>query len=173
MSSTVILNVLVVVDKVSGLMKKGPWSHCWSILRLSHFQTLEWAFNLFLAKQKKTWLSSLKLCEKNNAENENLNVFLQQMDIWESFSITKFVKSRHFQYEHEKKCEKSHVLAWERWREKGLMSVQLNACYVHTFQITGLSSISSRTKAFVSIYTVDAASSIFARLWGTVVGVCR
>ena len=77
--------------------------------------------NLFPAKQKTTWLSSLKLCEKINAENEKLNVFLQQVDVWESFSIIKFVKSRHFQYENEKKCEKSYVPAWERWREKGLL----------------------------------------------------
>ena len=72
---------------------------------------------LFPAKQKTTWLSSLKLCEKNNAENEKLKDFLQRMDIWEYFSIIKFV--RHFQYENEKTCEKSHVPAWERWREKG------------------------------------------------------
>ena len=53
--------------------------------------------NLFPAKQKTTWLSSLKLCENNNAENEKLNAFLQRMDIWEYFSTIKFVKLRHFQ----------------------------------------------------------------------------
>ena len=41
--------------------------------------------NLFPAEQKTTWLSSLKICEKNNAENEKLNVFLQAMDILDYF----------------------------------------------------------------------------------------
>ena len=75
--------------------------------------------NLFPAKQITTWLSSFKSCEKNYVENEKLNVFLQRMDIWEYFSTIKFVKLRHFQHENEKKSEKSHVPAWERWREKG------------------------------------------------------
>ena len=62
--------------------------------------------NLFPAGQKTTWLSSLKLYEKNNAKNEKLNVFLQPMVIWEYFSTVKFVKVRHFQHENEKKWEK-------------------------------------------------------------------
>ena len=37
------------------------------------------------AEQKTTWLSSLKMCEKNNAENEKLNAFLQAMDILDYF----------------------------------------------------------------------------------------
>ena len=62
--------------------------------------------NLFPAKQKTTWLSSFKSCDKNYVENEKLNVFLQRMDIWEYFSTIKFVKLRHFQHENEKRSEK-------------------------------------------------------------------
>ena len=47
---------------------------------------------LFPAVQKTTWLSSLKICEKNNAENEKLNVFLQAMDILDYLETVKFVK---------------------------------------------------------------------------------
>ena len=47
--------------------------------------------NLFPANQKTTWLSSLKIREKNNAEIEKLKVSFQRMDISGYVSNTKFV----------------------------------------------------------------------------------
>ena len=78
--------------------------------------------NLFPAKQKTTWLSSLKLCEKNNTENEKLKVFLQQMDIWEYFFNHKIRKITSFstwkrEEMRKKSCSRVETLAAKRLRQ--------------------------------------------------------
>ena len=58
------------------------------ILTLRHLQVFfleNLSLTFFPPSKETTWLSFLKICEKNNAENEKLNVFLQAMDILDYF----------------------------------------------------------------------------------------